>query len=1440
MRFLSSLFVTLSLLAVSLLAVTSTAVGQVVETTPSPPRTDQSVTIFFNAEEGTGGLEGHSGEVYAHTGISTTDNPDQAWKCVKNHWPTSDQFTSNRDDTQLTRVDGDLNRYRLEVDNIRAYYQDTNTSCDLAEDEEIETMNMVFRNADGSEEGKASGGSDIFVDVVDVSGTEPVITASITNPTGNPPLYPFIASTDTTVTVSVSGDTANVDALSEVRLFVDGTQVVSTSDDSLSYDLAMDTPNRFQIRAEVEATNGDSTIIDSTSTFAVRTPNVVDEARPPGVQDGINYNSDGSVTLSLYAPDKEFVYALGDFSNWEIDGDYFMKRHQVAPDSTHWWITLDNLSSAQEYAYQYFVDGELRIGDPFSHKVLSPQDEALDAQALGFSGGIKPYPGDETENLVSVLEPGQEDFNFSDFTPPERSEMVIYELLLRDFLEKNSYQTLTDTLDYLDRLGVNAIELMPVSNYGGNESWGYNPNFHLALDKAYGPPEDLKQFVEAAHQRGIAVLLDVVYNHATDQSPLVQMYGTSDENPWLNVPASSPFSVFNQLNHGNPFVRYYIDRANTYWLEEFNVDGFRFDLSKGFISGQPNEPNEYQPQRIDNLQRIADHIWDNVDPEAYVILEHFGVPQEEQDLSAYRADETGGMMLWNNMNEPYSQVSMGFTEDSDLRNTYYENRNLNNPNYVTYMESHDEQWLMRRNKLFGNSDDGYDVQDLETALNRQKLAGALFFTVPGPRMMWQFGELGYGWGSDECLKPGGAGNGDCASGAPGRTAPKPIRWDYRDPEQSPDRVRLYKTWSALLQLRGSHEVFTSPETEVDLDGGGNPQRRIELRHESMDAVVVGNMGVTRTEVAPKFPSTGAWYDYFTGQRVNIESEEQDAAVSMAPGEFHIYTSAPVDTPEAGLVSYEAVAPPPAAPTSLEASGDPETNTASLSWPASTASDVTGHQVYRGTVATFDTTGQRIATLGPETTSYADTTITEGTAYYYRVVAQDNDGMRSGATSSARVLLRPSTVAVSASRSFGSGSAKSDYRLVALPGQVSRGLGNTFGGAAGDAWQAYWDDGSPDDYLQKFDGSSTFDLAPGRGFWVISESPWSVDDEFSPVSLAEDAGRQVAIINLRQGWNIISNPLGVDVPWSRVEEANDGSLQPLWRFDGSFGQTDTFTSARTGEAFYFHNQGGRARLKIPYVTAAAEAQTASSQGPSLLTLTARGPEGTASTVRVGTSPDAEDAVGPEDVVAPPSQFEPVSLRVRVDDEDASARARMLSRSLRAASNDEGATYELVLQAASGTPVRLSVENVREAGAAVRLINRQTGATHDLRTASSVDLSPPEEETRWALLVGSESFVEKEQSELQPESLTLWPTYPNPFREQTTIEYTLPEAGDVRLEVYDLLGRRVQVLSDGRHEEGLHRVVWNGRDGGGAPAASGLYIVLLQANGTTRSRKMTLVR
>jgi len=894
-RWLVQCFVLSCVLAIS------PVMGQVVETEPAPPRTDQSVTLFFNADEGTGGLEGHDGQVFAHTGLSTDENPPEAWKCVKNHWPTDPNFMGNRDDTELTQV-GD-NRWRLQIDDIRAYYQNTSTSCDLAEGEKIETMNMVFRNADGSKEGKGEGGSDIFVEVNDVSGADPFLSVNLTNPDADPPLFPFMTASDTTVTVSLSADTARVDGFSELRLSVDGSQVASTTETSLSHDLTLDTPNRFKIQGIAEATAGSETLRDTVETFLIRTPNVVDEPRPSGVQDGVNVESESRVILSMFAPKKDFVYAIGDFSDWEIDDQFFMKRHQVTPDSVHWWVEVDGLSSTQQYDYQFFVDGEIRMSDPFSEKVRSPDDQFLNQEYTVFPG-LEPYPENQTEGMVSVFDTEPDDFNFSAFDRPAPENLVVYELLIRDFREQHSFQAVIDSLSYLDSLGVNAIELMPVSNFDGNISWGYNPNHHHAVDKSYGPAEDLKRLVEEAHQRGIAVILDVVYNHATDRSPFVQLYGTSDDNPFLNVPPSTPFSVFNQLNHGNGYIKTWMDRANERWLTEFNIDGFRFDLTKGFISGQPTDPNGFQQRRIDNLKRMADAIW-GVDSDAYVILEHFGVNEEERALANHRADETGGMMLWHNMNRAYSQADMGFlsAEDfsSDLSASYYPNRGMNQPNLVTYMESHDEQWLMRRKKQFGNSSDEQDTQEFGAALNRQKLVGAFFFTVPGPRMMWQFGEVGYGWGPDECLKPGGEGDGECASGDPGRTAPKPVRWQYADPEESPDRVRLFKTWEALIELRKAHPVFRSPETEVEMQvGDGDRIRWIRLSHPTMDALVVGNFSLIQREAEVSFQQTGTWHNVF--ENTSFELDETAQTIPLLPGEFRLFTSdEPAVTPEEGLV-----------------------------------------------------------------------------------------------------------------------------------------------------------------------------------------------------------------------------------------------------------------------------------------------------------------------------------------------------------------------------------------------------------------------------------------------------------------------------------------------------------------------------------------------------------
>ncbi len=696
---------------------------------------------------------------------------------------------------------------------------------------------------------------------------------------------------------------------------MDGLPHFDTDDRVFRYTLPTPVPGGSQFKITVTDDQGGM----ATDEIGLIPPLVEDAPLPPGVRDGITYD-DGDptkVTLSLFAPGKNYVHLIGDFNNWTASPDYLMKRDSINADSIRFWLTLSGITPTVEYAFQYLVDGDIRIADPYSPKVLVPGDDAFIGDTYP---GLKAYPSAQTTHPVSVFSTSGTAFNWQhrDYDRPEQEELVIYELLVRDFIADHDYSTMIDTLDYLDRLGINAIELMPVSEFEGNESWGYNPSFHLALDKYYGPPDDFRRFIDECHARGIAVILDVVYNHVTGSSPLARLYGgATSENIYLNTSARHPFNVFFDVNHESTATKYWLDRANEYWIDEFDIDGFRFDLSKGFTQFNSGDNvglwGNYDASRVALLKRMADKIW-SVDSSTYIILEHFADNDEEEELAEYRTGEgMPGMMLWGNMNHEYNEATMGFNagSNSDLSWGYYRERNWSVPNLVTYMESHDEQWLMFKNLSFGAcveaplggsgcDIDGspYNTRDLDVALDRQKLAGAFFFLVPGPKMMWQFGELGYGYGPDgrDCLRPGDE-LGDCPAGTPSRVGNKPIRWEYR---ADPLRWKLYQTWSALINLRREHPAFHDPASFRTGSLSGDVKTLVLNHPFDMDAVVVGNFAVSGRTATPGFLYTGTWYEYFSGD--SLEVTDTSMTIDLQAGEFRVYTTERLPQPEPGIIT----------------------------------------------------------------------------------------------------------------------------------------------------------------------------------------------------------------------------------------------------------------------------------------------------------------------------------------------------------------------------------------------------------------------------------------------------------------------------------------------------------------------------------------------------------
>jgi hypothetical protein len=377
--------------------------------------------------------------------------------------------------------------------------------------------------------------------------------------------------------------------------------------------------------------------------------------------------------------------------------------------------------------------------------------------------------------------------------------------------------------------------------------------------------------------------LDVVYNHSFGQNPQVRMYSqngaagpVTSQNPWFNVNIPHPFGIGFDYNHDSPHTQAFVKRNMHYWLQEFKVDGFRFDMSKGITNtwtgGNVNAWSAYDQSRVNHLFRMRSEVHE-VDPYTYLILEHFADNSEETVLA------NGGFMLWGNNHYNSSEAVLGF--GSNLNAANHQLRGWAFPNLNAYAESHDEERIMYKALQFGNqSNPNHNVRDLGVALRRMEALAAITIPLVGPKMMWQFGELGYDVSIFQC--PNGTNSYDC------KMSPKPARWDYYF---EPDRQRLYKVWAAINKLKTQYPAFSSTNYNYDVWGFG---KRLIIQHPSMDVVIMANFSVSPISMIPGFTRTGVWYDYFTGSSI-IENNLSNAFL-LQPGEYRIYTTEPLPTP----------------------------------------------------------------------------------------------------------------------------------------------------------------------------------------------------------------------------------------------------------------------------------------------------------------------------------------------------------------------------------------------------------------------------------------------------------------------------------------------------------------------------------------------------------------
>jgi hypothetical protein len=469
--------------------------------------------------------------------------------------------------------------------------------------------------------------------------------------------------------------------------------------------------------------------------------------------------------------------------------------------------------------------------------------------------------------------------------------------------------------------------------------------------------------------------------------------------------------------------------------------------------------------------------------------------------------------------------------------------------------------------------------------------------------------------------------------------------------------------------------------------------------------------------------------------------------------------------------------------------------------------------------------------------------------------ETNDPERPSLGLSVAVTVRPTSLAVDIARAFGEASGPEDYRLVALPGVPDTSLAASISGEAGIEWQAYQETGEE---LKRYDGSGEFAFQKGQGFWLTSQQEWVLQDSIETAPLKDST----TAIPLNDGWTIVANPLEVAVSFGALNAANGGDLEALWPFRGAFSDTSAvFKSAKRGQAYYlFNGDSNRDSLQVPHPalttiggekapkTRVQRVASSDSKGtaPTTLALSARPVEEgsdnvstnaseATSTVRLGLAGDGKT----RSLRAPPSRLEATSLRIiRSGQKDGIQQNGQKERFLmtdRRRAEGEGETFRLQLESQVEGPVAVQARGADSLkGRSVALIDRSQEKTYDLQDTSPIQIELGEKKRRLEVAVGTESYVEGKREEVLPEEVRLT-SYPNPARRQATVEYALPEAREVTLQVYDVLGRRVATLDKGRKDAGRHQVdLRTGR------LSSGVYFGRLEAGGQTRTQKITVVR
>ena len=562
-----------------------------------------------------------------------------------------------------------------------------------------------------------------------------------------------------------------------------------------------------------------STKTNQTAQQAANHPTIIPpdvRAAPDGIFPGAHEYGDGLVRWAIYAPGKQSISVIGDWNNWERNADPLFVTTEGL-----WWT--ERTLEPGRYAYKFWIDGQQELGDPYATELA---DEA---------GGGQP---------AAVVNVGKTPYSWFDggWAPPPWNDLVIYELHIGDFAAPFNFQSVIERLPYLQDLGINAIELMPVAEFAFR-GWGYNPGYFLCPETSYGTPDEFRLLVDMAHQHGIAIILDEVFAHTAHDHPFNQLY-PYDQSPWYGVSLGEQNQFgFPSLDHAKPATQNFLRDVQTWWLQEYHIDGFRYDYTLGIGYDAQNGVTRL----------VADAR--AVRPNAYLIAEQS--PELPQMVAATKLNgawhvrfnymlkallREGSYMDWDGDNfaqltEVLSPAAQGYDDQAAM---------------VNYLESHDETRVVFEVASAEHLDEG-------AARYKSALGAICLFTAPGVPMILH----GQEWGEATTKT----------------TEPNPLHWELLNDAGGSG---LHAQYRRLIRLRRDRRPLRMAGFAVLASDNAAKTIVYARWDETDDQIVVAlNFSPSEQTLMVPFPYAARWLDVLTDEVLEV-----DGPTSVVIGSSH--------------------------------------------------------------------------------------------------------------------------------------------------------------------------------------------------------------------------------------------------------------------------------------------------------------------------------------------------------------------------------------------------------------------------------------------------------------------------------------------------------------------------------------------------------------------------